>query len=136
MNSKHILSLLLIVPLIACAHMTPEQQAALQQDANQPVTCKAGPDCEEKWSRAVQWVKQNSEYKFQTVSDNVIQTMGPLAHDPSAAFTITKVATGHNTYEIDFDGGCDAMFGCMPSLLASKASFVDYVMGPEATPKP
>jgi hypothetical protein len=109
--------------------MTPEQQAAMVAAANRPVTCKSGTDCEQKWSKATQWVKQNCTYKFQTVSDNVIQTMGPLPNDPSPAFTITKVSTGKKTYTIELDGGCDNMFGCIPSMLESKASFADYVMG-------
>ena len=89
-----------------------------------------GKDCEEKWSRVVQWVKLHSAYKFQTVSDNVIQTMGPLHDDPRPVFTITKVASGNNSYTLDFDGGCDNIFGCTPSLLELKASFVNYIIEP------
>jgi len=77
----------------------------------------------------VQWVKENSAYKFQTVSDTVIQTMGPLPDDPRPAFTVTKVSTGNNSYKIELDGGCDNIFGCVPSLLKLKASFAVAVMG-------
>jgi len=120
---------LFVFQLSGCARLSPQQEAILQQAANRPITCQAGKDCEEKWSQAVYWVKQNSAYKFRTVSDNVIQTMGPLPDDPSPAFTITKVATGNNSYALDFDGGCDNMFGCVPSLLILKASFADYIIG-------
>ncbi len=118
-----------ILLLTACApRMTPEQNAAMLAAANRPVTCKAGKDCEEKWSRVTQWVKQNSAYKFQTVSDNVMQTMGPLPNDPSPAFTVTKTSAGKGTYSIELDGGCDNMFGCIPSMLQAKASFANFVM--------
>jgi hypothetical protein len=126
---KYILAPFLILQLTACAQLTPEQQAALQRAANRPVTCMAGKDCEEKWSRVVQWVKENSAYKFQTVSDTVIQTMGPLPDDARPAFTVTKVSTGNDSYMINLDGGCDNIFGCVPSLLKLKASFAVAVMG-------
>jgi serine protease Do len=34
---------------------------------------------------------------------------------------------------IDFDGGCDNIFGCIPSMLEERASFANYVMGPLAS---
>ena len=116
--------------LTACApQMTPEQKTAMAVAANRPITCKAGKDCEEKWSRAVQWVKQNSTYKFQTLSDNLIQTYGPFDSDPRSAFSITKVAEGHNKYTIDFSAACDNWIGCIPSVIELKISFINYVMG-------
>jgi hypothetical protein len=127
---KNSLVLLVALFLSSCASIPPEQKAAMQALANRPVVCKKGVDCDEKWSKATQWVKQNCSYKFQTVSDNVIQTMGPLPNDPSPAFTITKVSSGNGLYAFDFDGGCDNMFGCIPSVLQSKISFINYIMGP------
>jgi hypothetical protein len=124
--------------LISCARLTPEQQAALQQAANRPVTCTTGKDCEEKWSRAVHWVTQNSAYKIQTVSDNVIQTMGPLPNDASPAFTVTKVFNGSDTYALVLHGGCDNIWGCVPDPLKLKASFANYIMEPlqQTAPQP
>lgn len=121
-------ALTIALVLIGCApSMTPEIKARLQDAANQPVTCEAGPECDRKWSRATQWVRQNSAYRFQIVNDSVIQTYGPTRNSPSPGFIITKVATGQNNYEIEFGGGCDNMFGCRPSMLEEKASFVGFV---------
>ena len=124
--------------LISCARLTPEQQAALQQAANRPVTCTTGKDCEEKWSRAVHWVTQNSAYKIQTVSDNVIQTMGPLPDDARPAFTVTKVFNGNDTYALVLHGGCDNVWGCEPDPIKLKASFANYIMEPlqQTAPQP
>ena len=127
---KKTLALTTALMLAACAPpMTASQQAAMLAAATRSVTCKSGNDCQQKWSRATQWVKQNSAYKFQTVSDNLMQTMGPLPDDPSPAYTVTKVSTGNNIYAIELDGGCDNMLGCIPSMLESKASFANFVMG-------
>jgi hypothetical protein len=118
------------VLLAGCATVSPEQQAALSAEASRPVTCTAGPDCEVKWGRALKWVLDNSSYRVQSQSDVMISTMGPLPNDPRPAFTITKMATGGGAYVIDFRAGCDNMFGCIPSLVEAKASFVRTVMQP------
>jgi hypothetical protein len=115
--------------LAGCATVPPEQLAAQQAMADRPVACSGTDDCEVKWSRALQWVLDHGSYRIQTQSDMMIATMGPLPNSPLAAFTITKVAQGDGNYIFDFRGGCDNIFGCTPSLVASKASFVQAVMG-------
>lgn len=121
------------IPLFACAPPpSPEQTAALQAEANKPVTCSSKSDCDVKWSRAVQWVQQNSAYKFQSATDLVIQTMGPLPDDPRPAFTVTRINNADGSAIINFDGGCDNMFGCIPSMLQEKASFAEFVMATAA----
>jgi len=54
--------------------------------------------------------------------------MGPLKNDPSPAFNISKTANGNGTYTIDFRGGCDNIFGCIPDLTVAKANFNRFVM--------
>jgi PDZ domain len=120
-----------LAALCGCApRMTAQQQAAVQAEAARPVGCFGADDCQVKWSRALLWVKNNSAYKFQQATDSLISTMGPLPDDPRPAYTITKIANGGGRFTFDFDGGCDNMFGCVPSLLEAKASFVAFVMGP------
>lgn len=116
--------------LAACNTMTPEQKSALAAQASRPVVCSSDQDCRVKWSRAVQWVMQNSAYKLQTQSDLVIQTMGPLPDDTRPAFTISRSANANGSGVINFSGGCDNIFGCIPSMLEEQASFVQFVMAP------
>ena len=92
-----------------------------------PVTCHAGKDCDEKWSRATGWIAQNSSYKVQTVSDTIIQTMGPLPDSPRAEFIVSKVSIGNDLYSLKLNGGCDNMFGCIPPLQDSALSFANFV---------
>jgi hypothetical protein len=127
--TRTIAAYIFLFPLLSsCARLTPEQQAALQQAANRPVTCTTGKDCEEKWSRAVHWVTQNSAYKIQAVSDNVIQTMGPLPDDPRPAFTVTKVFNGNDTYTLNLHGGCDNIWGCVPDPIKLALLNSEWVM--------
>ncbi len=108
-----------------------ERDAARQARANRPVYCDGQEDCEVKWGRALKWVKDHSEYKFDQVTENLISTKGPLPHSVYPAYMITKVPQGAGRFSFDFNGGCDNwIYGCSPPLMDSKASFIDFVMGP------
>ena len=126
---KSILAIVVLSLCVAgCETMTPEQLAAQNAQAARPVGCQGQEDCEVKWGRATRWVLDHSEFKIRSQSETMIATMGPLPNDPTPAFTITKIALGQGAYEFDFRGGCDNMFGCVPSMTASRASFVAAVM--------
>jgi len=60
-------------------------------------------------------------------NETIITTELPA--DTSNAFiSVTKVETDTGTYTINFRAGCSAIFGCKPSVLELRASFVNYVM--------
>lgn len=124
-----------VLMLAGCA-TAPTAPAA----QGKPLTCTTGADCDFRWSRAVSWVVTNSGYKIQTQTDSVIQTMGPTHDNPTPAFTVTRVAVSPGVYEFTFGGGCDNLFGCIPTVDESRASFAAYIMAespaipPPATP--
>jgi hypothetical protein len=118
-----VIGLALLAAGCATAPATPQPPA-------RQIFCKAGPDCEAKWSRAVSWVTTNSAYKIKIQTDQIIQTMGPSNSSPLPAYTVTKVATSGGAYEITFDGGCDNWIGCVPKIPAARAQFADFVLGP------
>jgi hypothetical protein len=120
------LTIAVALALAACQSTTPEQKTA----AARPVTCTPGADCDARWGRALRWVLDNSRYRIQTQSDTVIATMGPMQNDTSPAFVITKQRALNGFYVIDFHAACDTVFGCTPTVIESKASFVTFVMGP------
>ena len=102
---------------------------AVIEAASQPVICKAGAECDAKWSRAVSWVVRNSQWKIQNQTDQIVETYNPTDYSTSPGFTITKVAEGNDAYEIDFATSCVNMFGCQPNPVALKADFNEYVNG-------
>ena len=114
----------LIFLLSACAST---RQAQWKQDAAQPLTCSKGPDCEEKWDRALIWVRNNADSAVDTANESIITVHVPQ-NSSSAIFTITKDKADPETYTINFRAGCSSMFGCTPSILELKASFANYVM--------
>lgn len=124
--------LLVTIPilLIGCStvHLSEEQKMNLSNLANKPVYCEGGDDCEIKWGRAITWVLQNSYWKIKVQSDSLITTEGPL-NTVYAAYQVQKVPLGNNKYLIDMRLGCGNPFGCVPSVLELKASFVQFVAG-------
>lgn len=115
--------------LTGCVTMTPEQQAQLQRDAAIQITCTKGDDCEEKWSRAVAWISQNSSYKIQTQTDSLIQTFNPTGSSPSSGFLVNKFALGKGIYQITMSSACNNAFGCIPDAQELRASFNRFVAG-------
>ncbi len=115
-----------IITLTSCA--SKEQQAFWQQSAARTPTCEGKDDSNAMWARAVEWVQDNSAYRFQIQSENLIQTAGPNKDSVQSAISITKRPLGNGNALLNFQSGCDNMFGCQPSAVALKASFNNYVI--------
>jgi len=110
-------------------HTNPEQQAKMEKDAAQKVTCTKGHDCEVKWDRAITWISQNSQWKIQTQNENMIQTDTAAGGSPASHFLVNKVLRGKGLYEITMMSGCDNFIGCEPDATYLKASFNRFVVG-------
>ena len=115
--------------LTGCVTMTPEQQAKMNKDAAQKVTCTKGDDCEVKWGRAITWISQNSQWKIQTQNENMIQTYTAVGGSAASHFLVNKVPQGSGLYEITMASGCDNFIGCVPDATYLKASFNRFVVG-------
>ena len=117
--------------IVAGCTIDPEQASA-PAPVSPPasITCQAGADCDAKWSRAIEWITKNSEWRIQRQTDALIQTSSSINDSPSPAFKVTKVAAGApGAYEIDFSGKCSNMWGCMPTVAAARAKFAAFVQG-------
>jgi hypothetical protein len=123
--------------LAGCASgPTPAQEAAFNRDAARDVVCEGQEDCEVKWGRAIQFTLDNSYYRIQQQTDALIQTAGPLPNYPNLVMVISKIPLGGGQYRFDLRGGCDNMFGCVPTLIQAKAYFVRTVMDGKSGPQP
>lgn len=132
------LIILAILLLTGCAsnysRLTPEQKENTKKNAAIKVTCREGSDCSEKWSRAINWVVQVSQWKIQTQTDNLIQTFGSVNQSMFSAFTVNKTAISPGIYEIKIEAGCSNMIGCDQEPAIWKALFNLYVTGNIKTP--
>jgi len=120
------LALAILLPsLLGCAAYQ-QRRAALQQIANQPITCAGDTDCEVRWSRALQWVSANSHWKLRHVNDMIITTEGPL-DTVFPAYEVQKIPSGDGSYAITIRAACGNPFGCSPDTLEAVAAFSVFV---------
>jgi len=104
------------------------QQSAdrLHGIAARPVVCQAGPDCEAKWARAVDFVTRSCRWKLRIATDTLVTTEGPLdTCDPALMLQKTPVSGGLYRLVLTVNGGCwDA------TASAFEQNFVEYMNGP------
>jgi hypothetical protein len=110
----------------ACAGGGGSQDASLSKP--QPIMCQAGPDCDAKWKRAIEWVEK-SGLQIASKSDAQIKTKEASKYDnPLLVVTITKNATTKpSIYEIRFVGGCTSVVSCKPTIEETRAAFTAFV---------
>ena len=117
--------------LSACATEGPPDPQLLAA-AQTPITCASPAACDAAWSRAVSWLVQNSHWKIQTQTADLIQTYGPVGDGMESAypgFTVSKVRSDSGGATIQIVVGCLNVFGCVPGPLAAKAAFGRAVRG-------
>jgi hypothetical protein len=108
---------------------TKARAQAVVDRASRPILCTAGPDCEYKWSRAMQWLQQNSAWKFRTVTDTLLTTEGPL-ETAKPAYEVTKLSQGDGrNYQIAMRAWCGAG-NCEDLILRLRGDFNDFVLTP------
>lgn len=129
MMLKQILICALVITLSSC--VSPQQQAAINEQAQRQITCMQGEDCDIKWGRAVAWVAKYSSWKIQLQSDLIIQTYSAVGGSPSPGYLVNKVPLGNGRFHITLTSGCDNIFGCVPDHTTSLASFNQFVGGSE-----
>lgn len=112
---------------------TRAREQAIVDRANRVIMCTSGPDCEYKWSRAMEWLQQNSTWKFRTVTDTLLTTEGPL-ETARPAFEVTKLSQGDGrTYKIAMRAWCGAG-DCEDLILKLRGEFNDFVLTPPPLP--
>jgi hypothetical protein len=116
-----------ILAASGCSTMTPEQEAEMYKMAGQPVYCEGKDDCDLKWGLAIDWIKANAYYKIDHIGKSMISTRGPEHNEANPAYWVIRVPQGNDKYRIDFDGRCDNLFGCIPSIVESRADFNKFV---------
>ncbi len=105
-----------------------QRQSYLARTAQQPVACTMGSDCNEKWSRALQWVSAHSRYSIKTSTESEIATYGPIEPTTDAAFDITRSGLDATTMAIRFSATCGQNAACVPTTLELNAEFKSYLL--------
>ena len=115
---RYLIPLTLILALTACA--------TTHNPTDKAITCTAGSDCDEKWSRAMQWLEKNTSSKV-TATDTQL-TVAESVDDAKPAFEVTKATPDEGrTFEISMRAWC-AAGGCDDVVSRLRTSFYDYVL--------
>jgi len=117
--------LFIIILISACATITPQQQAKMNETV--PI-CYGAKDCEAKWAAARDWILNNIRQKIQIYSNDLIETYNdPNPYSASLSFRVTKKPLGNDSYLFETRGGCNNIFGCVPSVTEAVINFNNYV---------
>ncbi len=103
------------------------RQAYLQQTAGNPVICTMGEDCNNKWQKALTWVRAHAQYSIRTNSDTEITTYGPIEPTTDAGFTITRTQNDATSMAIHFTATCGKN-ACVPPALELESEFKNYLL--------
>ncbi len=99
--------------------------ATTPADPDRVITCRAGSDCDEKWSRAMQWLQQNSSAKVTATDTQLTAEESVEAAKP--AFEVTKATEDEGkTFRITMRAWC-AAGNCDDLATRLRRSFNDYV---------
>lgn len=121
-TTRSLLALALVACLAACAAPNP----ALTEEAQRPLTCATGPDCDAKWDAAQLWIVNHAGFKLQTATNVVLQTFGPstATNDSTRlAVTVTREPDSPGRMRIRIKASCGNPFGCTPDWQAAMVDF-------------
>jgi hypothetical protein len=96
-----------------------------------PITCKDGPDCQNKWIRAAAWIAENSANQIKVKTDSTIQSMEPMIPGSAPVYTATKLPGANGVYEISFHATCANQTNCTVQVAEARASFERFVLSTE-----
>ena len=114
--------------------MSTTQRQTLDAENARPITCKGTPDCTAKWTRAGEWVRDNSPYPIVATSAMVIETASPSPVSRQSGVTVILANDGFGVYSLEFSSACGLLVPCEPSSRTLRAAFASYVMNGPSSP--
>jgi len=75
------------------------------EETPQAIRCQPGPDCDRRWTLALEWVVANSHWRVSEATPTLIRTEGP-EETLHPAFTIRRVADDEGGDRIVIEAGC------------------------------
>lgn len=79
------------------------------------------------WSRAQVFVANKTSYRFQVISESIIQTAGPLGSMTDLAFLLTRELRSDGSGLITMRSACGRTVSCLPSPALAGRQFVEYL---------
>jgi len=120
---------IVVTALAGCATYRPDPMKQAIAQSTIPV-CMSERECELKWAAARRWVLNNASFKIKTISNDFIETHGPIGGSPLVAVRVNKDPIPTGGYRIVVGVYCDNMFGCAPDAWDSAIRFNNEVNSP------
>ena len=105
--------------------VNPMMAAAKSADAGVP--CSSQEDCNKKWQRAEQWVRQNSVWEIRTVSEDLIETRRQSGSGYSNLYYRITKEKQDGQAKIQFSAGCLPSVYCNPNPDKAREAFNQYI---------
>jgi hypothetical protein len=128
MAYRRVTSIVLAAVAIGGCSLLPGIEDERPSPLVKPITCKDGPDCQGKWSRAAAWITENSAHQIKVLTDSTIQSMEPMIPGNAPVYTATKLPGANGSYEITFHVTCADQSNCVPRIAEARASFERFVL--------
>jgi len=91
-------------------------------------TCTSESECDQKWAIARTWTVNNSDFNLRSESESRLNANSNIISQTGIGVTVTKVATGANSFQIIADLECFSAYSC-PELWDMKVDFNRTVNG-------
>ncbi|HKQ23871.1 MAG TPA: hypothetical protein VJT81_05440 [Burkholderiales bacterium] len=115
----------MLLILAGCA--TQPMDTAILAASKKPLTCSNKEECDSYWQRAQVYVRQNSTYPIQSVTDTVLTTDGPTYGSEGNAYHLTKVPNADGSATIEVQIACDNPLGCHPDRTIETVNLKRFV---------
>jgi len=77
-------------------------------------TCSATEECDEKWRRASDWVRANTQFQFAVDRPDLLATYGAIYANTDLSFVLARRKRADGTTEIVARAWCGNVVSCNP----------------------
>jgi hypothetical protein len=110
MSARTAFACLAVSTIVACGPKpevpTPEEIARWQRIADTEILCNVGIDCEIKWGRALEWMREVGPKPLTTANDRLIEGQYGSRRYPGPRYVVTRVHVAPGVQRIAFSKEC------------------------------
>jgi hypothetical protein len=117
----------LILPLLLGACAASNRPSAIRPGVV-AATCADQAQCVLYWTRAREWIAQNSKRPVTSVTEWMLETASPGHFDASLTFHLTRWPGPQDSGEIRFEAYCSTLIPCSPGKSEAYEDFKRYII--------
>jgi hypothetical protein len=90
------------------------QAAKWAKKATPVAVCTTADECDKKWAKARDWIRDASRFKIAVDERNLLSTPGAIYANTDLSFTMTKVERSDGRFELRVRAWCGNVISCSP----------------------